>query len=548
MSSLLLLTASGAGGAVPGAFASGEAAGHAPNLTAISIFGLFVLFTVGVTYWVGRRSQSREDFYVAGGGIPAWRNGLALSGDFLSAATLLGMTSGIFTFGADGLLLIGATLAGWLFVLLLITERLRNLGRFTFIDVLSYRLSEAAIRPLAGFASLFVLLFYLIAQLVGAGKLFELLFGLDYFVAIVCVSALMVFYVVFGGMRAATWVQVIKAALLVSGGTVLAGLLIVHFEFDLAGIFESAIAAHPQGRAVVEVGGWVSDPISVFSVGLSLVFGFIGLPHITMRLFTVKDAAASRRSAFYAASIIGYFQLLIILIGFGAVPLIAGNPHYHDAAGRLIGGGNMVVLHVADFLGGSLLLGFLAAVTFATVLAVVAGLTISAAATVAHDLYAGRSAGRGVSEKREMIVSRVAVVATGVIGIAGGLVFANQNVVLISNVAMAIAASANAPVLLAAISWRGLTTRGAVAGILVGLGTSVAFVLLGPQVMIDVMGRESAIFPYAYPTVVSLPLTFLAIWLVSKTDRSARAVSERAAFDEQLVMSETGIRTPRGAG
>jgi cation/acetate symporter len=526
-------------------FAAGSVSGpvetQALNIPAIVIFIIFVLITLIITYWAARRTSTTKEFYTAGGGIPAWQNGVAISGDFLSAATLLGITSSIYIMGIDGLAIIAGTLGAWPVVLFLIAERLRNLGKFTFIDVVSFRLSAKKIRPLAGIASLLVLVFYLIAQLVGAGKLIQLLFGLDYLIAIITVSLLMVVYVAFGGMLAATWVQFIKSVLLVGGGTFLALLLLIHFNFDFGKIFSSAVETHPKGTSIVEVGGWLKDPLSVISLGMTLLFGFIGLPHILMRLFTVKDAAASRKSAFYAISIIGYFQLLIILIAFGAISLIMFNGDYHDAAGKMIGGNNMAVLHISHFLGGDILLGFIAAVTFATILAVVSGLTISAAATIAHDLYANTFAKGEVSEKQEMLVSKLSVVGTGVLAIGMGIIFEHQNVVFVSNLAMAVAASANAPVLIMAMYWGGLTTRGAVAGILVGLISSLVLILVGPQVMVDVMRFEKAIFPYAYPTVISVPLAFLAIWYYSTSDKSASAVQERKRFEEQFVMSETGI-------
>lgn len=520
---------------------SGPVEKQGMNVIAIVIFVAFVFVTLGITKWAASRTRTTEDFYTAGGGIPAWQNGIAISGDFLSAATLLGITSSIYSMGADGLTIIAGTLGAWPIVLFLIAERLRNLGKFTFIDVLSYRLNAAKIRPIAAIASLVVLVFYLIAQLVGAGKLIQLLFGLDYYIAVISVSSLMVVYVAFGGMLAATWVQFIKSVMLVVGGTILAMLLLIHFEFDFGKIFASAEQIHPKGSGILETGGWLKDPLSVFSVGLTMLFGFIGLPHILMRLFTVKNAEASRKSAFYAISIIGYFQLLIILIGFGAISLIMFNGDYHDAAGKMIGGNNMVILHATHFLGGDFLLGFIAAVTFATILAVVSGLTISAAATIAHDLYAGTFAKGEVTQKKEMLVSKLSVLAMGLLAIVFGLIFEHQNVVFVANLAMSIAASANAPVLILAMYWGGLTTRGGIAGIVVGLVSSLVLIILGPQVMVDIMGMDKPLFPYAYPTIVSVPLAFLTIWYFSVSDKSASAVKERAAFEDQLVTSETGI-------
>ena len=539
LSATILFLFSGVVAAAEGV--SGPVEKQSLNITAIVIFSLFVMVTMLITWWAAKRTTSKSDFYTAGGGIPAWQNGIAISGDFLSAATLLGITSSVYAMGVDGLTIIAGTLGAWPIVLFLIAERLRNLGPFTFIDVVSYRLSATTIRPVAAIASLFVLIFYLIAQLVGAGKLIQLLFGLDYIIAVTSVSLLMVFYVAFGGMLAATWVQFIKAILLIAGGTGLCLLLLIHFNFDFSQIFVEATQAHPLKDSIMEAGNWVKDPISVLSVGLTMVFGFIGLPHILMRLFTVKDAASSRKSAFYAISIIGYFQLMIILIGFGAIALVMNNGDYHDISGAMIGGGNMVVLHVTHFLGGDFLLGFIAAVTFATILAVVSGLTISAAATIAHDLYAGVIAKGNATEKSEMLVSKLSVIGMGVVGLFFGVIFEHQNVVFISNMAMAIAAAANAPVLLMAMYWHGLTTRGALMGMLVGLFSSFLLIVLGPQVMVDVMGMEKAIFPYTYPTVISVPLAFLAIWYFSVTDTSQSAIKEREAYYEQFVLSESGV-------
>lgn len=511
------------------------------NVLAIGIFATFVSITLGITYWAARRTNSRSEFYTAGGGILAWQNGIAISGDFLSAATLLGATAAIYLTGIDSLILLAVGLCGWPMVLILVAERLRNLGRYTFIDVLSYRLNPSAVRPVAALASLFILIFYLIGQLVGAGKLIQLLFGLEYLLAIISVSALMVIYVAFGGMLATTWVQFIKAVLLVGGLTFLSVLILIEFGFDLGEMFKMASERHFLKEKLVETGGWLKDPISVISVGLTVMFGFLGMPHILMRLFTVKDAANARKSAFYATAIIGFCYLLIIIIGFGAVYFVMDNDSYHDAAGQMIGGSNMVALHLSHYLGGELMLGYIAAVTFATILAVVSGLTISAAATVAHDLYAGWTVKGSVSARTEMLVSRLSVIGMGVLAVIFGILFEHQNIVFIITMSAAVAASAIAPVLLMAMYWPGLTTRGAIGGILSGLISSVIFIGLGPQVMVEVLGMESAIFPYAYPTVISLPLAFLSLWYFSVTDRSVSAQEERRAYAKQLVVMETGV-------
>ena len=517
------------------------------NITAILTFVLFVLSTLWITWWAARRTRTRKEFYAAGGGIPAWQNGIAISGDFMSAATFLGLTSLLFFSGTDGLMLAVGAVASWPVILFLVAERLRNLGRYTFIDVISFRLDQRPITQVAALGSLATVIFYLISQLVGAGKLIQLLFGLDYIWAVSGISALMIAYVTFGGMLATTWVQIIKAFLLVIGGTLITLLMLQHYQLDLNAVFYSAVTTHPRGWDLVAPGGWLKEPVSVLSLGLTALLGFIGLPHILMRIFTVKDAKTARKSAFYAISIIGYFNLLMLVVGFGAVSLIMFNPDYQNAAGGLTGGRNMVVLHVAHYLGGDILLGFVSAVAFATILAVVSGLTISAAATIAHDLYA-KSIKRGrASEKSELLVSRCAVVGIGILAILFGIAFEHQNVIFVTNMALAVAGSANAPVLLLSMYWRGLTTRGAIYGCLAGLVSSVSLIILGPQVWVDVIGMEKPVFPYVYPTIVSAPLAFLTAWLLSRTDHSARASGERAAFDEQYIRSELGIGTSEAA-
>lgn len=511
------------------------------NATAIATFFLFVLTTLLITWWAARRTHSRRAFYAAGGGIPAWQNGIAIAGDFMSAATFLGLSSLLFFNGADGLMLVVGAVASWPLLLLLIAERLRNLGRYTFIDVVSYRLAERPITVVAALGSLSTVLFYLVSQLVGAGKLIQLLFGLDYVWAISGISILMTLYVTFGGMLATTWVQIIKAFLLVVGGTLVAFLTARHFAFDVGEVFRSAAQTHPKGVELLAPGGWLGDPISVLTLGLTCLLGFIGLPHVLMRLFTVKNAQNARKSAFYALSIIGYFNLVMILVGFGAVSFIMFNFDYQVAQGGLAGGRNMVVLHATHYLGGDVLLGFISAVAFATILAVVSGLTISGAATIAHDLY-GKTIKQGrASERSELLVSRCAVIVIGLLAILAGLLFEGQNVVFITNMALAIAGSANAPALLLSMYWRGLTTRGAAAGCLAGLFSAVALIILGPSVWVEVLGMERAIFPYAYPTIVSAPLAFAVSWLLSVTDGSRRAREERAAFESQALRSETGI-------
>ncbi|MGI9285056.1 MAG: sodium:solute symporter family transporter [Pseudomonadales bacterium] len=519
---------------------TGEVDKQPLNITAITMFLLFVLATLGITVWSARRSRSPDQLYTAAGGITAWQNGVAISGDFLSAASFLGITSALYFYGIDGLLLIIGVMGSWPVILFLIAERLRNLGKYTLVDVVSFRLAQRPVRLLAAFSSLTVVIFYLIAQLVGAGKLIQLLFGLDYVYAVVTVSILMMVYVSLGGMLATTWVQFIKAILLIIGGSAMAFLILLHFQFDVGRLFTSAVETHPSGNNLLAPGGWLKEPMSVISLGLTSLFGFIGLPHILMRMFTVKDARAARKSSFYAIGIMAYFYLLIMLIGFGAVTVLLNNPAYHDADGNMLGGANMVAVHLSHFLGGDLLLGFMAAVTFATILAVVAGLTLAGAANIAHDLY-GTFGKKGHSERAELIVMRLSVLGLGGISILLGVAFQYQNVAFVATLALAVSGSVNAPILIAAMYWRGLTTRGVVWGGIIGLLASVGLIILGPSVMVEALGYSEPIFPYVYPTVVSLPITVIGLWFFSVTENSPRAAAERQSFDEQFVRSELGI-------
>ncbi len=518
------------------------------NMSAIVMFFLFVILTLGITWWAVLKTRNQSDFYAAGGSIKPWQNGLAIAGDFMSAATFLGITSAIYFSGYDGFILAVGVMACWPIILFLITERLRNLGRYTFIDVVSFRLARRPIRTISSLGSLSVVIFYLIGQMVGAGKLIELLFGIDYLYAVLLVNILMIVYVSLGGMIATTWVQLIKAVLLLIGGTILGVGVLALFDFNPDHVFAAAANVHPAGSTILAPGGWLRDPWGVFAVGVTAVFGFIGLPHILMRFFTVKDASDARKSVFYATSIMGYFYLLILIIGFGSIPFVMGNLDYQDVTGALVGGRNMVALHLTHFIGGNLLFGFMCAVTFATILAVVSGLTLSAAATIAHDLYANTFHDKPPPEKKEKLVSRIAILGVGGLGILLGIAFEHQNVVFIVTIALAIAASVNFPILILAMYWKGLTTRGAVIGGIGGLVSSLVLVIVGPHVWVGVLDYDAALFNQPYPTLISMPLAFVLCWFFSISDRSLRANAERAAFDEQLVRSETGIGISGASG
>jgi len=510
------------------------------NITAILVFLLFVVASLGITWWAARRTRSAGEFYTAGGKITGFQNGLALAGDFMSAATFLGLTGLAFIGGADAMLFTVGVTVSWAFLLFVFADRLRNLGRYTFADIIAYRLRPDYLRIVAAVGTLTVAIPYLIAQMVGAGSLIETLFGLPYFVAVFVVGSLMTIYVVFGGMLATTWVQVIKAVLLLTGGTAMVLLALAQFGFDLNALFARAAEVHPRGAGIFRPGGLYNDPVSVLGIGLAFVCGTAGLPHVLMRFFTVPDAAQARRSIAYAVVIIGFFQAVIVIIGFAAIALLSGQTEYVDESGRIAGGGNMVSIYLARHVGGEIFYGLIAAVAFATILAVVAGILLSASAAVAHDLYA-RVIRRGdISDKTEVFVSRLATVVIGVAAIGLSLLFRNMNVGVLALLALAIAASVNFPVIFLALFWKGLTTRGAIAGAATGLIVVVVLIILSKTVWVNVFGNETAIYPYDYPTLFSVSAAFLVTIVVSMSDRSDRASIDRAGYGEQLVRSEIG--------
>jgi cation/acetate symporter len=514
------------------------------NISAIVMFFVFVLATLAITYWAARQTKTANDFFAAGGGISGFRNGLAIAGDYMSAATLLGACALVYGRGYDGLLYVAGFFVGWPVLLFLMAERLRNLGKFTFADIISERLDSTKMRCLAALGALTVVFFYLIVQMVGAGELVHLLFNVDYDYAVIGVGALMMVYVAFGGMIATTWVQIVKAVLLLFGGTVLGILAFAQFGFSLETLAAKAVAAHKSGVKIMGPGTLLADPISTLSLSLGAVFGLAGLPHILMRFFTVPNSKEARKSVFYASGFIGYFFLLTFILGLAAVVIVGTDPQFFQGGkvgGTLIGGGNMVALHLASAVGGNLLLGFLAAVTFATILAVVAGLALAGAAAVSHDLYANVLRKGNVTEESEVRVTKVATLVVGVIAIMLGILFKGQNLAFLVALAFGIAASANFPVLILAMYWQGLTTRGALWGGLAGLTCAVVLVILSPAVWKSVLGNPTAIFPYDHPALISMPLAFLVAYVVSKLDTSAEAASERASFGDQYVRAQTGF-------
>lgn len=519
---------------------------QATNYQAIIMFVIFVAATLGITWWASKRTRSRSDYYTAGGNITGFQNGLAMAGDFMSAASFLGISALVYTSGYDGLIYSLGFLVGWPMILFLIAERLRNLGRYTFADVASYRLAQKPIRTLSACGSLVVVALYLIAQMVGAGKLIQLLFGLDYHIAVVLVGILMVLYVLFGGMLATTWVQIIKAVLLLFGATFMAVMVMKATGFSFNTLFTEAMAVHPKGIAIMRPGGLVNDPISALSLGLGLMFGTAGLPHILMRFFTVSDAREARKSVFWATGFMGYFYFLTFIIGFGAILLVGANPLFKDASGALIGGTNMAAVHLANAVGGSTFLGFISAVAFATILAVVAGLTLAGASAVSHDLYASVVRKGQATEREELRVSKITVLVLGVVAIALGILFEKQNIAFMVGLAFSIAASCNFPIILLSMYWSKLTTRGAMVGGWLGLLTAVLLMILGPTVWVQVLGHASPVYPYEYPALFSMLVAFIGTWLFSITDRSAQGATERQRFHAQFVRSQTGFGISQG--
>jgi cation/acetate symporter len=514
------------------------------NLHAIGMFFVFVLATLLITWWAARRTRSAADFYSAGGGITGFQNGLAIAGDYMSAATLLGLSSLVFAKGYDGFIYIIGFFVGWPIVTFLMAERLRNLGRYTFADIVSYRLDQTRVRSFAALGSLTVVCCYLVVQMVGAGQLIKLLFGLDYRTAVVVVGLLMLVYVIFGGMLATTWVQITKAVLLLAGGTTLVVMALSRFDFSFETLAAQAVAVHASGVQIMGPGTLLADPINAVSLSLGLVFGIAGLPHILMRFFTVPNAKEARKSVLFATVFIGFFFLVVCVLGYTAIVIVGTDPQFYvdgKIGGAMIGGGNMVAMHLAKAVGGNLFLGFLSAVAFATILAVVAGLALAGASAISHDLYASVLKKGCADEKQEMRVSRIATVCLGIVAISLGILFEGQNIAFLVGLTFGIAASANFPVLIMAMYWGGLTTRGALYGGLTGLVSALALVIGSPSVWVGVLGHAQALFPYDQPALFSMPLAFVVIVVASRLDRSERANRERAAYADQFVRAQTGL-------
>jgi cation/acetate symporter len=498
-----------------------------PNPTAIAGFLIFVAATLLITYWASRKTKTTEHFYAAGRSITGFQNGMALAGDYMSAASFLGIAGLVALSGFDGLIYSIGFLVGWPIVMFLIAEPLRNLGRYTFTDVVAMRLKQTPVRVAAATGSLAVVAFYLIAQMVGAGNLVRLLFGLDYATAVAIVGVVMLAYVLFGGMIATTWVQIVKAALLLAGAFLLALLVLVEFNFNPLTLFSTAAARY--GSGVLAPGRLVSDPLDAVSLGLSLMLGTAGLPHILMRFYTVPDAKTARESVTYATAFIGFFYLLTFVLGFGAMVLVG-----QDAIRAVDAGGNMAAPLLAEVVGGRPFLGFIAAVAFATILAVVAGLTLSGAAALSHDLWVHVVRHGAATEREQFRVAKASTLLLGALAIALGILFQGQNVAFMVGLAFAIAASANFPALVLSMFWRHFTTRGAQASMLVGTASALLLIYLSPTVQIGVLGGTSAPFPLTNPGLVTIPLSFLVGIGVSLAAPEETAAARFAEVEHRL--------------
>ena len=567
LAALLMLLA--AGSVLAAGADLGQVEKQPTNWVAISMFAGFVIMTLFITKWAASKTKSAADFYTGGGGITGFQNGLAIAGDYMSAASFLGISAAVMASGYDGLIYSIGFLVGWPVITFLMAERLRNLGKFTFADVAGYRFQQKPIRIFAASGTLVVVAFYLIAQMVGAGALIKLLFGLDYWLAVVIVGALMMIYVLFGGMTATTWVQIIKAVLLLAGVTFMAFMVMANYGFSFEALFAKGVEVKTQlavnggktqvdaaaiGLAIMGPGGFIKDPISAISFGMALMFGTAGLPHILMRFFTVPDAKQARKSVLWATTWIGYFYVLIFIIGFGAITLVLTNPEFADTAKGIIKGGggsaNMAAVLVAKAVGGNVFFGFISAVAFATILAVVAGLTLSGASAVSHDIYATVIKKGKADSDSELKVSRITTLVLGVIAVGLGIAFEKQNIAFMVSLAFAIAASANFPVLFMSVLWKDCTTKGAVIGGFLGLISSVGLTIVSPSVWEATLGypKGSALFPYTSPALFSMTIGFVGIWLFSILDRSPNAARERAAFPAQQVRSETGYGASGASG
>jgi len=517
--------------AAPAAAAPMQTSLGSPTFMSILFFFIIVSVTLIITYWAAKKTKTSSEFYAAGRSVSALQNGFALAGDYMSAASFLGISGMCALKGYDGMIYATGWLVGWPALMFLVGEPLRNLGKFTFADVVAFRLQQKPVRIAAAIGGVLTVLTYTIAQMVGAGTLIKLMFGLPYEVAELIVGIVMLAYVLFGGMIATTWVQIIKAGLLLFGVSLLFILVLSNFSFNPGNLYAEVVKQY--GQKALEPGGLVTSPLEAVSLGLALMFGLLGLPHILMRFSTVPDAKAARKSVFYASGLIGYFYIIIPIVGFGASVLVGRQ--FITAIDK---GGNMASPLIAELLGGKAFIGFIAAVAFATILAVVAGLTLAGASAYSHDIYVNVLKGGHATEEEQVKAAKMATIFFGIAAVGLGILFKGQNVAYMVGLTFAVAASANFPALLMSIVWKKFTTWGAVWSIIIGTFTSLGMIILSPTVWVDVFKNAAPIIPLKNPAIFSMSAAFLAGWLVSLAKPEADA---QAKFEEEKLRTYLGV-------
>ncbi|WP_308014279.1 MULTISPECIES: cation acetate symporter [unclassified Rhodococcus (in: high G+C Gram-positive bacteria)] len=521
-------------------------------LVNISIFAVFVIVTMAVVIKASKKNATSAEFFTAGGGFSGPQNGVAIAGDYLSAASFLGIAGAIAVYGYDGFLYSIGFLVAWLVALLLVAEMLRNTGKFTMADVLSFRLKQGPVRTAAALSTLTVSFFYLLAQMAGAGGLVALLLDISdrtgQSIVIAVVGVLMIVYVLVGGMKGTTWVQIIKAALLIAGAGLMTVMVLAKFGFNLSEILGSAqtmvgdsvsdtVAARDVLAPGAQYGGSATSQLNFVSLGIALVLGTAGLPHVLMRFYTVPTAKEARRSVVWAIALIGAFYLFTLVLGYGAAAIVGP-----DRILAAAGGQNAAAPLLAFELGGVILLGVISAVAFATILAVVAGLTITASASFAHDIYAGVIKKGKVDDKKQVQVSRITAVVIGILAIGGGILANGQNIAFLVALAFAVAAAANLPTILYSLFWRRFTTRGALWSMYGGLISTIVLIIFSPAVSGSatamIKGSDFAWFPLSNPGIVSIPLAFI-LGIVGTLTSKDNESTDKAA--EMEVRSLTGV-------
>lgn len=507
------------------------------NATVVTLFLIIVLATLVITYFAAKRTQTTTDFYTAGGGLTGWQNGLAIAGDYLSAASFLGIAGAIALFGFDGFFYSIGFLIAYLVVMFLVAEPLRNLGKYTLADMINSRFDAKKVRGMAALSTITIVIFYMIAQLVGAGALIQLLFDIDYWIAVLIVGVMMTIYVLFGGMTATSWVQIVKAVLLMVGTIIIAFLVLAKFNFNIGYMFSEVKTATAHGADYLKPGLKYKDPLGTISLMLALVLGTAGLPHILMRFFTVKDAKTARSSVVTATWIVGIFYVLTIFLGFGAAAFVG-----YDEIFAANPAGNMAAPLLAKALGGDFLMSFVSAVAFATILAVVAGLVLSGASAFAHDVY-GQIIKKGkATDKQQMLAAKFASLAVAVFSILLALFAQKMNVAFLVSLAFCVAASANLPVILYTIYWKRFNTSGALTAMATGLFSALILVAVSPNVFSPIEGAAifvgDPLFPLTNPALISVPLGFLGGYIGTIISRE----KDLTRYAEVKVKANTGYR------